>query len=222
MSNQGNIKSYFTTLNEINVNEHTENKGGLTYLSWAWAWRELKAHFPKSYYTIYENDYGWNYHTDGRYCWVKTGVTVVDDDLEIEHIEYLPVMDYKNHSITADRVTSFDVNKTIQRSLTTAVARHGLGLYIYAGEDVPDEADGKAEDRRSVTAGETKKNIQEEQAARESMDEQINEKELKDLQKYIEVKGVDVKAITDHYKVADLSALSKAQYGQIVRHLMSK
>ena len=56
----------------------------------------------------------------------------------IEHIEYLPVMDYRNQSINADKVTSFDVNKAIQRSLTKAVARHGLGLYIYAGEDLPE------------------------------------------------------------------------------------
>jgi hypothetical protein len=65
---------------------------------------------------------------------VKTGVTI--DGLE--HIEYLPVMNYKNQSIPANAVTSFDVNKAIQRSLTKACARHGLGLYIYAGEDLPD------------------------------------------------------------------------------------
>jgi hypothetical protein len=65
---------------------------------------------------------------------VKTGVTI--DGLE--HIEYLPVMDFRNASITVDKVTSFDVNKAIQRSLTKAVARHGLGLYIYAGEDLPE------------------------------------------------------------------------------------
>jgi hypothetical protein len=56
----------------------------------------------------------------------------------LEHIEYLPVMDYRNASIMVDKVTSFDVNKAIQRSLTKAVARHGLGLYIYAGEDLPE------------------------------------------------------------------------------------
>ena len=66
----------------------------------------------------------------------------------IEHIEYLPVMDYRNASIFADKVTSFDVNKAIQRSLTKALARHGLGLYIYAGEDLPEEerADAPAVD----------------------------------------------------------------------------
>ena len=62
-----------------------------------------------------------------------------------EYIEYLPVMDFKNRSIPADAVTSFDVNKAIQRSLTKAVARHGLGLYIYAGEDLPEGEEIKPE-----------------------------------------------------------------------------
>lgn len=131
--------SIFETLNAINVNDHTERKGQLTYLSWAWAWGTLKKHYPDSYYTVYENPDGWCYFTDGRTAWVKTGVTVVDGETAIEHIEYLPVMDFKNASIPAERVTSFDVNKTIQRSLTKAVARHGLGLYIYAGEDLPED-----------------------------------------------------------------------------------
>lgn len=132
----------FQTLNSINVNEHTEKKNGLTYLSWAWAWSKVKEHFPDAFYTIYENRDGLCYHTDGRTCWVKTGVTING----LEHIEYLPVMDYKNQSIGVDRVTSFDVNKAIQRSLTKAAARHGLGLYIYAGEDLPEsEGDAKKE-----------------------------------------------------------------------------
>ena len=132
-------QSVFETLNAINVNEHTEKKNGLTYLSWAWAWAEVKKHYPTAFYTIYENAAGMNYHTDGRTCWVKTGVTIEG----LEHIEYLPVMDYRNASIAVEKVTSFDVNKAIQRSLTKAVARHGLGLYIYAGEDLPESADGK-------------------------------------------------------------------------------
>ena len=130
-------KSVFEVLNAIDCSEHIEKKNGLTYLSWAWAWQILKKHYPASTYTIYESADGLNYHTDGRTCWVKTGVTVEG----IEHIEYLPVMDFRNASILVDKVTSFDVNKTIQRSLTKAVARHGLGLYIYAGEDLPDAAD---------------------------------------------------------------------------------
>lgn len=129
----------FKTLNNINVNDHTERKNGLTYLAWAWAWGELKKLYPESYYTVYENKDGLFYHTDGKTCWVKTGVTLVDGDIHLEHIEYLPVMDMRNKSIAVEAVTSFDVNKAIQRSLTKAVARHGLGLYIYAGEDLPEE-----------------------------------------------------------------------------------
>lgn len=131
--------SVFSVLNAINCNEHTEKKNGLTYLSWAWAWQMVKKNYPTASYTIYENADGLNYHTDGRTCWVKTGVTIEG----LEHIEYLPVMDYNNRSISVDKVTSTDVNKAIQRSLTKACARHGLGLYIYAGEDLPSKEAAK-------------------------------------------------------------------------------
>lgn len=130
-------QNYFEELNQIDVSNKIEKKNNLSYLSWAWAWAELKKRYPEASYTIYEDAEGRFYHTDGRTCWVKTGVTVNG----IEHIEYLPVMDYKNKSISVDAVTSFDVNKSIQRSLTKAVARHGLGLYVYAGEDLPTGAE---------------------------------------------------------------------------------
>jgi len=128
-------KSVYEVLSKLNVNDKVEKKSNLTYLSWAWAWGVLKENFPTATYTIYENKDGWNYFTDGRTAWVKTGVNV--DGLE--HIEYLPVMDFRNQSIPADKLTSFDVNKAIQRSLTKAISRHGLGLYIYAGEDLPED-----------------------------------------------------------------------------------
>ena len=128
------MDNYFTKLNGIDVSSKTEKKGNLTYLSWAWAWGEVKKLFPGTTYTVYENKNGWNYHTDGNTAWVKTGVTING----LEHIEYLPVMDNRNNSIPLAKITSFDVNKSIQRSLTKAVARHGLGLYIYAGEDLPE------------------------------------------------------------------------------------
>ncbi|MBU5419631.1 DUF1071 domain-containing protein [Acetanaerobacterium sp. MSJ-12] len=141
------MDNYFAELNALNVGDKIEKKNGLSYLSWAWAWGEVKKLHPDAQYRIYENADGWNYHTDGRTCWVKTGVTVAG----IEHIEYLPVMDNRNKSILAENVTSFDVNKAIQRSLTKALARHGLGLYIYAGEDLPEDAQKAAkEEERKV------------------------------------------------------------------------
>lgn len=133
------MANYFEELNSVNLTEKIEKKNGLSYVSWSYAWQEVKKRFPEATYTIYENNDGLFYHTDGKTCWVKTGVTVTD----IEHIEYLPVMDFKNKSIPLESVTSMDVNKAIQRSLTKACARHGLGLYVYAGEDLPEEVGGE-------------------------------------------------------------------------------
>lgn len=141
--------SVFQTLSAIDVSGKTEKKSNLTYLSWAWAWGELKKLYPDASYTIYENEIDdllihgeqafpikrtVNYFTDGRTAWVKVGVTVDGQ----EHIEMLPVMDNKNHSYQLNVVDSIKVNKAIQRALTKAIARHGLGLYIYAGEDLPE------------------------------------------------------------------------------------
>lgn len=127
-------KSVFETLNSIDVSEYTEKKGNLTYLSWAWAWAKVKENYPDATYKIYENAQGLIYHTDGKTCWVKTSVTIDG----IENTEYLPVMDNRNNSIPLANITSRNVNDSIQRSLTKACARHGLGLYIYAGEDLPE------------------------------------------------------------------------------------
>lgn len=139
-------KDVFNTLNAINVNGKVEKKNGLNYLSWAWAWGELKKKYPDATYTVYENEKGWNYFTDGITGWVKTGVTVNG----IEHIEYLPIMDFRNKSIPAANITSFDVNKAIQRSVTKAIGRHGLGLYIYAGEDLPEEEVSKKTEEETM------------------------------------------------------------------------
>ena len=178
------MDNYFKLLNSIDVSEHVEKKNNLSYLSWAWAWAELKKVFPDATYTIYENNEGWNYFTDGRTGWVKTGVTVNG----IEHIEYLPIMDFRNKSIPLDNITSFDVNKAIQRSLTKAVARHGLGLYIYAGEDLPD-ALINAEDAAALT----------ELLKKKFTDEQIE------------------KTLEEGYKVKKVEELNVKQHAEILR-----
>lgn len=133
------MASVFETLNSIDCGAKIEKKNGLSYLSWAWAWAEVKKVVPDATYTVYERETEHGpcpYYTDGRTCWVKTGVTLNG----LEHIEMLPVMDHRNRSIPLEAITSMDVNKAIQRSLTKACARHGLGLYIYAGEDLPEDA----------------------------------------------------------------------------------
>jgi len=140
-------KSVYEVLSKIDVSNKVETKNGLSYLSWAWAWHMVKINFPNANYTIYENKDGWNYHTDGRTAWVKTGVSI--DGLE--HIEYLPVMDFRNKSIPLEQVSSFDVNKAIQRSLTKALARLGVGLSLYAGEDLPLDSSGTMPEQKPIS-----------------------------------------------------------------------
>ena len=176
MKKEENNKSVFEVLNAIDCNEHVEKKNNLSYLSWAWAWQIVKKNYPDAFYTIYENASGLFYHTDGKTCWVKTGVTING----LEHIEYLPVMDFKNKSIPLNAVTSFDVNKAIQRSLTKAVARHGLGLYIYAGEDLPEEVKMQKSEKESAM---------EDQAVNEMMAATSNEEIKKVWNKYPQYTG---------------------------------
>lgn len=185
------MENYFNELNKINVNDKTELKNGLTYLSWAWAWGEVKKMFPDATYTIYENADGWCYHTDGKTCWVKTGVTVNG----IEHIEYLPVMDFKNKSISFDNVTSFDVNKAIQRSLTKAVARHGLGLYIYAGEDLP-ESEAVEQPKAEQPKAEKPKKVK---TPRELLIAKLHEKGI-DVTAYAAEKGLSNKTTSERFE----------------------
>lgn len=141
--------NYFVELNAINVSDKIEYKNGLSYLSWAWAWQQIKSVYPNAQVKVYETPEGCIYWHDMMTAWVKVGVTVND----IEHIEYLPVMDYKNKSIPMGSITSMNVNTAIQRATVKAIARHGLGLYIYAGEDLPEEDKKAPNGALSVTNG---------------------------------------------------------------------
>jgi hypothetical protein len=95
----------------------------------------LKTEYPKAQRKVYESDHsGLNFFTDGSTAYVKVGI-IIDD---LEHIDYLPVMDFRNKSVALDNITSMDVNKTIQRSTAKAIAMHGLGLSLWTGEDVPE------------------------------------------------------------------------------------
>lgn len=139
MSKETVNETVFEKLSKINVNEKTEKKGGFTYLSWAFAWGELKKLYPDSQVKVYHDEVTNKPYFSGGNSGVivKVGVTVEG----IEHINYLPCMDFKNKAIPEDKVTMMDVNKAIQRATVKAIGLHGLGLYIYAGEDLPEGDD---------------------------------------------------------------------------------
>jgi len=148
-------KSVFETLSEVNVTPYVEKKGGLDYLSWATAWSLLKKYYPKSTRKIYEHDHtGLNFFTDGQTAYVKVGIEVEGE----EHIDMLPVMDYRNKSISINKMTSFDVNKTIQRATAKAIAMHGLGIKLWTGEDLFDN-NHTQEEPKKVSSTTPKKGV---------------------------------------------------------------
>jgi len=217
-------KSVFATLNDININGHTEKlKQGsteLTYLSWAWAWAEVKKLYPDATYTIYKDEQQRPYMEDpdlGLMCY--TTVTING----MTHEMWLPVLDGANKAMrrtaykypgkkynpetrqmdavekTVEAVTMFDVNKTIMRCLVKNLAMFGLGLYIYAGEDLP-ESDV----------------IAKEQAAANAVDEAVKEMEAaKDLKEVTAVWGKhkDLQA-NDKFKQACIKMGQKYQQPQ--------
>lgn len=130
----------FKRLNKIDVSKKTKQKQNLTYLPWASAWAEVKKIYPDASFRVipqiideYGNTRPW--HSDGISGWVSVGVTIQG----VEITEDLAIMDFKNKAIPAENITSVDANKAVKRCLVKALALHGLGTYIYEGEDLPEE-----------------------------------------------------------------------------------
>ena len=119
---------------KINVNEHTEKKNGLTYLSWAWAWQEAIKADPKATWEVkmFGANYDQPYVSIGDTKMVFVEVKMFDKPLTCQ----LPVLDHRNKAIP--NPDAFQVNTAIMRCLAKGIAMHGLGLYIYAGEDLPE------------------------------------------------------------------------------------
>lgn len=149
-------KNIFEQLNKLNVNEFTKKKGNFTYLSWAWAVRELLQIAPDATWVIHEFE-SWNAHGSVTQPYMNTGtgyfvkVTVTVNGVDRTQVH--PVLDNRNKTI--DDPNAFQVNTSIQRCLAKAIALHGLGLYIFAGEDLPvDEPITKAEMRTILALAE--------------------------------------------------------------------
>lgn len=151
-----NTKSVFETLSAINCNDHTEQKNGLTYLSWAWAWGIVKSYYPSANYEVVEYG-GRPYLHDANLGYlVTTKVTIDGETIPMN----LPVMDGANKAQkhmaytfktkygekSVEAATMFDINTAIMRCLTKNLAMFGLGHYIYAGEDLP-----KSVETRSIS-----------------------------------------------------------------------
>jgi len=113
-----------------------EKKGRFNYVSWTDAWTEVKKRYPGSNVKVYTREDGYPafiHKTHGGF--VKVGV-IIDG---IEHVEFYPILDHYNKTISSELINVFDINNAIKRGMVKAIAMHGLGLYVYAGEDLPQE-----------------------------------------------------------------------------------
>ena len=251
-------KTTFMELRSINVNDHVEkkktgekNRDGsdkeLTYLSWAWAWDEFKQVFPEATYEIKKNPAGLPYFFDPQTGYmVYTTITAGGMTYEM----WLPVMDSKNKAMkaepyqyktkyetkTVDTATMFDVNKTIMRCLVKNMAMFGLGLYIYAGEDLPDDvdADDKPKASKATKKDEPKPTVETTQTptqptakTTEELAKELDLPELptdrQELYDCLTAIGTDLNkvAIAYKYKNIDEVPIDKLQQA-LVRKLASK
>ena len=213
------MATVFDELNAINVNDKTEKKksGGteLTYLSWTWAWAEVKKRYPEAHYEIVMHD-GLPYVYDENTGYMVFTTVTIDG---ITHMMWLPVMDGANKAMknqpytyatkyngekTVDAATMFDINKTIMRCLVKNLAMFGLGLYIYAGEDLPE-----AEVEEQKTAHEVaKKKL-----------EKIDSVQLETLKAILSGNGIEEKFVLDLYKLKSLEEVTNQKYENIQAHI---
>tara|TARA_R110000751_G_scaffold14819_7_gene47906 strand:- start:1273 stop:2115 length:843 start_codon:yes stop_codon:yes gene_type:complete len=135
------IETAWSVLSKIDVSEHVEKKNNLTYLSWAWAWGILKDKYPQATFEKHWFDHACGrlpYATDpAGNTFVSVTVTIGDDAMT----EVMPVLNHANKSVK--NPDAFQVNTSLQRALAKAIGLHGLGAYIYQGEDLPPEEKGK-------------------------------------------------------------------------------
>ena len=178
------------TLSAINVNEHTEKKGNLTYLSWAWAFTELKNYFPESSIKIKKE----KTFADGT-MEVRCEVTVKEGDQSTTQSMWLPVMDHRNQAIANPNARQ--INDARMRCVTKCLGLHGLGLYIYAGQELPEpEA--------------------------ENLKKPLTKDEMDNLVDLLEATETDQDQFLKHYKVKSLDELRNGKYQNAISVLAKK
>jgi len=184
----------WTTLSKINVNENIEKKGNLSYLSWTWAWSKLMEHFPDSYYHFEDRK------LENGTVEVTCILSIHKGDQSVSRHMWLPVMDHKNNSII--NPSSRMISDAKMRCLVKAIGIMGLGLYVYAGEDLP-------------AAEKERMRIEMENAM-------VSEAQAETLNDLIKDTGTDADKFCEHYKIAAIEMLPLSQFEQAVTMLKTK
>jgi hypothetical protein len=201
--------NYFSTLAAINVNDHVERKGQFNYLSWPFAVSQLRQFDPTATWEV--KRYGdLPYLTTDLGVFVEVAVTVQGTTLSQIH----PVLDGKNRPMMAP--TSFDINTSLQRCLVKAIALHGLGLYIYAGEDLPEGADeGSGEQPTPTPAPATVTPL----PAPPKRSDTISAAQIGYINKLIKETGTELQKVLDYFGIEKIDDIAKSEASRVIRSL---
>jgi hypothetical protein len=200
------MQNYFAHLNQINVSEHIERKGAFSYLSWPFAVAQLRLADPAATWEV-RRFAGLPFLKSDCGHFVEVAVTVQGVTLSQIH----PVLDAKNRPIAEP--TSFDINTSIQRCLVKAIALHGLGLYIYAGEDLPD-TNGSTEPAKPIRTPEPA-GTPAPTAAR------VNVKQLDAIRRALSQTGTGERRLLDYFQVEHLEDLAYDDFPRVMRSIQN-
>lgn len=213
MSNINDSDNYFARLNAINVNEHVEKKGGFSYLSWPYAVAQLRLADASATWEVRRFD-GLPYLVTEAGVFVEVAVTVHGVTLSQIH----PVLDGRNRPLLAP--SAFDINTSLQRCLVKAIALHGLGLYIYAGEDLPQPVTSDAAndpvhqppERPSLASNRAP-------VRRNDGRERINKTQQAQIHKLAIEVGVSLDRVLSYFGVAELGDIPANDFLRVIRSL---
>lgn len=207
--------NYFARLNAINVNGHVEKKGGFSYLSWPYAVAQLRLADASATWEVRRFD-GLPYLATEAGVFVEVAVTVNGVTLSQIH----PVLDGRNRPLLAP--SAFDINSSLQRCLVKAIALHGLGLYIYAGEDLPQPVPSDAAndpvhyapqpERPSLASDRPP-------VRREDGRERINKAQQAQIHKLAIEVGVSLDRVLSYFGVAELKDIPASDFLRVIRSL---
>lgn len=197
--NQEYNSQIFRNLRDLELETAKKGPHKLTYVSWAEAWSALKSKHPTSNFLVHENETGMPLFYDSNNPdmggFVKVTVTVLD----VSHTVHLPIMDYSNKSIPVNKITTFDVNKNIQRALTKAIALHGVGLYVFKGEDYPE--DKKSDEFKSPETKLSQETKSKTESKITPQTEGVDVKVVKCIRCKEDLSAAEVKYTREHYKI---------------------
>lgn len=206
--------NYFARLNAINVNEHVEKKGGFSYLSWPYAVAQLRLADPTAVWEVRRFD-GLPFLISEAGVFVEVAVTVQGVTLSQIH----PVLDGRNRPMLAP--TSFDINSSIQRCLVKAIALHGLGLYIYAGEDLPQPVGEAANDPGPQSSGREPPSLDPDRhpVQRPNGGKRITKAQQTQIHKLAIEVGVSLDRVLSYFGVTGLQDIATEDFQRVIRSL---